>query len=83
MADTGHGIEPDQLQLLFRPFQQIDSSLTRKHAGTGLGLSLCRRFIELHGGRIWVESEPGKGSTFRFVVPIGRGVASSEVASSK
>ncbi|OGW34948.1 MAG: hypothetical protein A2X58_00955 [Nitrospirae bacterium GWC2_56_14] len=83
VADTGHGIEPDQLQLLFRPFQQIDSSLTRKHAGTGLGLSLCRRFIELHGGRIWVESEPGKGSTFRFVVPIGRGVASSEVASSK
>jgi signal transduction histidine kinase len=72
VADTGHGIEPEQQQLLFRPFQQIDSSLTRKHAGTGLGLSLCRRFIELHGGRIWVESEPGKGSTFRFAVPVRR-----------
>jgi signal transduction histidine kinase len=70
VSDTGHGIDPDHQQLLFQPFQQIDSSLTRKHAGTGLGLSLCRRFVELHGGRIWVESEPGKGSTFRFVVPI-------------
>jgi PAS domain S-box-containing protein len=70
VADTGHGIDPEHQQLLFRPFQQLDSSLTRKHAGTGLGLSLCRRFIELHGGRIWVESEPGKGSTFRFAVPV-------------
>jgi signal transduction histidine kinase len=70
VADTGHGIDPEHQPLLFQPFQQIDSSLTRKHAGTGLGLSLCRRFIELHGGRIWVESEPGKGSTFRFVVPV-------------
>jgi len=72
VADTGYGIEPEHLPLLFQPFQQIDSSLTRKHAGSGLGLSLCRRFVELHGGRIWVESEPGKGSTFRFVIPVGQ-----------
>lgn len=70
VSDTGVGITPEHQQKLFQPFQQIDSSLTRKHAGTGLGLSLCRRFVELHGGRIWVESEPGKGSTFRFVVPV-------------
>lgn len=70
VSDTGVGITPEHQQKLFQPFQQIDSRLTRKHAGTGLGLSLCRRFVELHGGRIWVESEPGKGSTFRFVVPV-------------
>jgi len=73
VADTGVGIPREQQGKLFQPFQQIDSSLTRKHAGTGLGLSLCRRFVELHGGRIWVESEQGKGSTFRFVIPV-RGV---------
>lgn len=72
VSDTGVGITPEHQKKLFQPFEQIDSSLSRKHAGTGLGLSLCRRFVELHGGRIWVESEPGKGSTFSFVIPVRR-----------
>ncbi len=78
VADTGVGISKEHQEKLFQPFMQIDSSLTRNHAGTGLGLSLCKRFIELHGGRIWVESEPGKGSTFRFVVPIRQEVRSEK-----
>jgi signal transduction histidine kinase len=70
VSDTGIGISKENQQRLFQPFQQIETSLTRKYAGTGLGLSLCRRFIELHGGRIWVESEPGKGSRFVFIIPM-------------
>ena len=70
VADTGIGISKDNMLRLFQPFQQVETSLTRKYAGTGLGLSLCRRFVELHGGRIWVESEPGKGSVFTFVIPM-------------
>jgi PAS domain S-box-containing protein len=70
VSDTGIGISKENQQRLFQPFQQIETSLTRKYAGTGLGLSLCRRFIELHGGRIWVESEPGKGSRFTFIIPM-------------
>ncbi|MBI5101446.1 MAG: PAS domain-containing protein [Nitrospirae bacterium] len=69
VSDTGIGISKDHQKKLFRPFHQIETSLTRKYAGTGLGLSLCRRLVELHGGRIWVESEPGKGSRFAFVIP--------------
>lgn len=53
-----------------KPFQQLDTELTRKVSGTGLGLNLCKRFVELHGGRIRVESEPGKGSRFVFVIPL-------------
>lgn len=70
VSDTGIGISPENQAKLFQPFQQVETSLTRNYPGTGLGLSLCRRFVELHGGRIWVESELGKGSTFTFAVPL-------------
>jgi signal transduction histidine kinase len=69
VADSGIGIPPDRWHLLFRPFQQIDSSLTRKHEGTGLGLALTKRLAELHGGTLSFRSAPGQGSTFRIWLP--------------
>jgi signal transduction histidine kinase len=71
--DTGIGISTEDQNKLFKPFEQIDSRLTRKYKGTGLGLSLCKQLVELHGGRIWVESETGKGSNFIFVIPMRSG----------
>ena len=70
VTDTGPGIPADEQQKIFEEFHQIDSSSTRKKGGTGLGLAISKRIVELHGGRIWVESEPGRGSSFRFVIPI-------------
>ena len=67
--DTGIGMKPEDLPKLFREFEQIDGSYTRRYQGTGLGLALCRRFVEMHGGRIWAESQFGKGSTFTFSIP--------------
>ncbi len=69
VQDTGMGIKDDDLKKLFTPFEQLDSSVARKHQGTGLGLALCKKFAELHGGSIRVESEFGKGSTFIVVLP--------------
>ncbi len=70
VIDTGIGISKDKLHLLFRPFQQIDSSLARRHEGTGLGLSLTKRLAELHGGTVSVESLENSGSTFRVWLPL-------------
>jgi signal transduction histidine kinase len=70
VTDTGPGIPADQQERIFAEFQQVDSSATRRQGGTGLGLAISKRIIELHGGRIWVESELGHGSSFRFVIPI-------------
>jgi signal transduction histidine kinase len=70
--DTGIGIAPDDQEAVFEEFRQVGRDYTTKQEGTGLGLALTRKFVELHGGRIWVESEPGKGSTFSFTLPSAR-----------
>lgn len=70
ITDTGIGIGKEDINSLFVPFTQIDNSSTRKHSGTGLGLSICRKIIEEMGGRIWIESELGKGSSFKFIIPV-------------
>ena len=72
VGDTGRGIAKDNHELIFREFAQVDSSASRVHHGTGLGLTIARRFVELHGGRIWVESELGCGSQFFFTLPVRR-----------
>lgn len=72
VGDTGRGIAPDHHELIFREFAQVDTSASRAHHGTGLGLTIARRFVELHGGRIWVESDLGRGSRFYFTLPVRR-----------
>jgi signal transduction histidine kinase len=70
VSDTGVGIAAQDRERIFEEFQQVDSSSTRKKGGTGLGLAIAKRIVELHGGRIWVESTPGAGSTFAFTLPM-------------
>ncbi len=72
VQDTGIGIHEDDLHRVFEPFEQAENTVIRKYQGTGLGLSLTRKLVELHGGRIWAESEgENKGSTFKFILPVG------------
>lgn len=75
VSDTGIGIAPEQLENVFQSFSQGDTSTTRKYGGTGLGLTISRRLVEMMGGRIWVESELGRGSSFRFTVSLEPPVA--------
>jgi CheY-like chemotaxis protein len=70
VRDTGIGIAPEDQERIFQPFQQAGQPATMAREGTGLGLSLARRFVELHGGRIWLESQVGVGSTFTVALPI-------------
>ena len=70
VTDTGPGIAEAEQQSIFEEFRQADSSSTREKGGTGLGLAIAKRMIEMHGGRIWVESAPGEGTTFSFTLPV-------------
>ena len=69
VSDTGIGIAPEDQPKIFEEFRQVGSDYTHKVEGTGLGLTLAKKFVELHGGKIWVESEVGKGSKFTFTLP--------------
>ena len=70
VADTGPGIAPEDQKRIFEPFQQLDSSIRRKHGGSGLGLAISKRFVEMHEGRMWLESQVGEGTIFYFSLPL-------------
>jgi signal transduction histidine kinase/HAMP domain-containing protein len=71
VIDTGIGIRPEDVNKLFKPFRQIDAGVARRHEGTGLGLAICDQLVNMMGGKIWVESQSGAGSTFTFSLPTG------------
>jgi signal transduction histidine kinase len=71
VSDTGPGIPAEERERIFDEFHQLDTSSTRTKGGTGLGLAISKKIIEMHGGRIWVESDVGQGSTFHFTLPVG------------
>jgi signal transduction histidine kinase len=70
VADNGPGIRPEDQELIFEKFRQVGDTMTAKPSGTGLGLPISRRIVEHFGGRLWVESVPGEGATFRFTLPL-------------
>ena len=78
VTDYGIGISKDDIDKLFKPFSQIDPSFRREHGGTGLGLAIAKGLIQAHKGKIWVESELGKGSTFFFSIPIEQEITEKE-----
>ena len=75
VADTGPGIRADEMDEIFKPFQQMDGSIHSHWAGSGLGLSVSKHFVELHKGRMWLESEPGQGATFHFRLPLEEAIS--------
>lgn len=79
VKDTGEGIAADKLDRVFQRFQQVDDNVQRREKGAGLGLAICRELVEMHGGRIWVESMPGQGSNFMFTLPFGDATAAAKV----
>src|SRR5262249_25038784 len=79
VSDTGMGIPADKIPQIFKPFVQADGSSRRRHGGTGLGLTICSRLVALMGGRVWVESTVGEGSTFHFTARLGRSAADSHI----
>ncbi len=70
ISDTGIGIAPEQYEMVFVEFEQLDNSPTREYEGTGLGMAITKRLVEKHGGRIWLESTPGRGTTFYVTMPL-------------
>jgi signal transduction histidine kinase len=76
VKDSGEGIAADKLNKLFQRYHQADDNFERRQQGSGLGLAICQELVEMHGGRIWVESTPGEGSNFRFTLPVGPPTAS-------
>ena len=83
VTDTGIGIPKEKQSIIFQPFAQADGSMTRRYGGTGLGLSISMRLVELMGGRMWMASEPGKGSTFSFSLSFQCPHAEAEAAANE
>jgi GAF domain-containing protein/signal transduction histidine kinase len=83
VIDNGVGISPEQQQHLFRRFYRADNPLRDEAGGTGLGLSIAKSYVEMHGGQMWVESEPGKGSTFSFIIPLTQPALETEPVATK
>jgi len=79
VSDTGPGIPPEERDRIFEKFRQVDSSNTRTKGGTGLGLTIAKEIVEMHGGRIWAESTLGRGSTFRMELPVRAATANGPV----
>jgi len=70
VIDNGIGMKQEEQERIFEPFYQLDNPISRERSGTGLGLTIAKQIVEKHGGRIWVESEYGKGSRFTFTLPL-------------